>query len=321
MITWATPAAFLLLIFVAALPWQPRLTGVLRLAVPGPNQLKSTPTARSLLAWLPLLLQMAGWTLLIIALARPQLKERTTLVSSEGLDIILAVDTSGSMNSEDFTVRGLATDRLSAAKGVLSQFVEGRPNDRVGIVVFGEYAFTQVPLTLDHPSLQRSLSEIQIGVAGENRTAIGDAIAISTQRLKDLEAPSKVLILLTDGNSNHGKLTPLEASKYAGELGIKIYTIGIGSRGRSGFFGLRSDGLDTETLTKVATQTGGRFFEAVNTTKLREVYAAIDELEPSPAEVEELVKETELFRTPLGFGLGFLVLHALLSATWLRRWP
>lgn len=320
MIEWANPWAFALLIPVLLLPFQARLTGLWRLEVPGEAAWDARPTLRSRLAHLPRLLQMLGLALVVLAAARPRLTERTTVVESEGLDIMLAVDTSGSMRQEDFRVGARAVNRLEMAKAVMSDFVEGRPHDRIGVVAFGEEAFTHVPLTLDHDTLVRVLDQIRIGIAGEARTAVGSAIAIASKRLKELDAPSKIVILLTDGRNNAGRLGPEEAAELAARLGIKVYTIGIGSAGGRSLFG-GSDGLDETTLARVAEATGARYFRAGDAQALQQVYATIDTLEPSPAEVDELVQHEELYARALAPGFGLLVLQMLLSATWLRRWP
>ncbi len=323
MIDWAFPWAFLLLPFVFALPFQPMVTGSLKLSIPGPNTVDAGWTARRALAWLPRALQVLGLTLIVLALAGPRRSNDRTVIRSDGLDIMLAVDTSGSMRAEDFSIQGRNVDRLTVAKGVIAEFVDKRPFDRIGVVVFGEEAFTHVPLTLDHDTLRRVLDAVQIGVAGENRTAIGQAIAVASKRLKELTAPSKVLILLTDGQSNAGRFSPIEAAELARDVGVKIYTIGVGSTGGTGFFAAMrgGDGVDEKTLTAVAESTGGKYFRATNTASLRKIYETIDELEPSPAEVEQIVQHTELFRWLLAPGLLLVALQVLLSATWLRRSP
>ena len=317
MFEWASPWAFIGLVPVLLLPLQARVTGVNRLAITTSGG--SRPwTLRILLARARPLLRILGLILAVTALARPRLSHRSTVVTSDGLDIILAVDTSGSMRA-DFG-SGLATvTRLEVAKGVLAEFIESRPNDRIGVVVFGEEAFTHVPLTLDHDTLADVLDNVQIGIAGENRTAIGSAVAVSAKRLKELDAPSKIVILLTDGRNNSGRYTPEDAARMAGALQIKVYTVGIGGT-RSWFRG-GADGLDERTLRAIASQTDGEYFRADSASTLDQIYDTIDQLEPSPAEVEELIDHEELFRWPLFPSLGLLALHALLAATWLRRGP
>lgn len=322
MTTWAWPWAFVLLIPVLLLPMQARWTGRVRLRLPGPDMHRATATPRTLLAWAPLALRMAGLALLVVALARPQEIHRTRVRTSDGLDILLAVDTSGSMRAEDLSLAGRGLDRLEVAKAVMDGFIAARQADRIGVVVFGEEAFTHVPLTLDHDTLRDVLKTLAIGIAGESRTAIGSAIAVAAKRLKDLEAPSKVVILLTDGRSNAGRLQPVEAARLAAALGIKVYTIGIGPPGgRPGLLGLGGDGVDEPTLKEVAEATGAQYFRATNARSLERVFAAIDELEPSPGETEELVDREEHFHAWAALGSLLLALELLLSMTWLRRAP
>lgn len=317
---WGSPWALLLLLPVVLLPFQARLTGRNRLAVGGLAQLESRLTLRLVLAWVPQALQVVGLALLVVALARPRLTRFDQVVESEGLDILLAIDTSGSMGNTDFKIGIRPTDRLTVAKAVVAEFIEGRPNDRIGLVVFGEEAFTHVPLTLDHDSLLSTLDQVQLGMAGAQGTAVGTAIAVSAKRLKELEAPERLVILLTDGRSNAGAISPLEAANAAAALDIKVYTIGVGRMTRN-LLNPFSDGVDEEGLTKIAETTGARFFRATDTEALRAVYATIDELEPSPAEVRDLVSHEELFRRFAVPGLLALLVQTLLSATWLRRGP
>ncbi len=281
---------------------------------------------RSALSWLPGLLGALGQALLITALARPQLTHRETVVESEGIDIMLAVDVSGSMDSPDFVLRGREATRLDVAKVVIGQFIEGRENDRVGLVVFGEEAFTQVPLTLDHDALLDFLTAVEIGMAGSRATAIGQGIAVASKRLARLEAPSKVVILLTDGRSNAGTLSPMQAAEAARALGIKVYTIGVGSDGsaQAGLFGMfrtRSEEVDERTLKAVAEATDARYFRATDTRSLQNIYETIDELEKTTAEVKEYVHREEIYRRALLPGLGLILLQLVLSNTVFRRLP
>ncbi len=321
MTEFAQPWAFLLLIPVLLLPLQGRLTGRNVLALPRLSDRERRLTPRLLFAWLPPALQMLALTLLVVALARPRETRRDVLVESEGLDIILAVDTSGSMRAPDFSSAGVReVNRLQVAKGVMGEFIDGRPHDRIGVVVFGEEAFTHVPLTLDHTTLLDIMDQVEIGVAGAQGTAIGSAIAVSAKRLKDLEAPDRLMVLLTDGRNNAGKIGPLEAAQAAAALGIKIYTIGVGAQQRT-LFGMLSDGLDERGLTRVAETTGGKYFRATHANSLQAIYDTIDELEPSPAEVVQLVEHRERFRDFLVPGVILLGLQLLLGGTVLRRGP
>lgn len=322
MITWAWPWAFVLWIPVLLLPWQPRWTGRARLRVPGPQIYDGGRSLRQRLSSLPLLLRMAGLALLVVALARPQEIRRSTVRTSEGIDIILALDTSGSMRAEDLSAGATRLNRLQVAKAVMDRFIEGRPHDRIGMVVFGEEAFTHVPLTLDHTTLRDVLRMVSIGAAGESRTAIGSAIAVGARRLKDIEATERVLILLTDGQNNAGRLSPLEAAELAAAVGVRVYTIGVGpTRSRRSLFGFSEDAVDADNLTQVAEVTGGRFLHASDASSLERVFDAIDRLEPSPGETEDLVERDERFHAWAGWGAGLLALELLLSLTLLRRSP
>jgi Ca-activated chloride channel family protein len=324
MVEFASPMAWLLLVPVLLLHTglQRRLTGRNVLAVPSLANLRGGRSPRTLLHWVPAALQLVGLVLCVVALARPRVAHRSVSVESEGLDIILAVDTSGSMRQDDFRVNGSPVNRLQIAKGVMTEFIENRPHDRIGVVVFGEEAFTQIPLTLDHTTLVEALAGVEIGVAGDRGTAIGSAIAVSAKRLKDLDAPDKLMIVLTDGENNAGRITPMEAAEASAALDIKVYTVGVASGRRRGLDLLRpSAGPDDRGLTAIAEVTGGKYFRATDTTSLKRIYATIDELEPSPAEVRELVDYEERFRNWLIPGAVCLGLSFLLGQTILRKGP
>lgn len=299
---------------VLLLPLQPLLTGrnALAIAKLGPRRFALRP----LLAWVPSVLWVAGLLLAVLAAARPQITHRQQIVTSKGLDILMALDTSGSMRQDDMLTRRGYASRIEVAKGVAKEFVDGRPNDRLGMVVFGEEAFTYVPLTLDHETLKDAIDTVEIGMSGSRGTAVGTAIAVSAKRMKELEAPSKVVILVTDGRSNAGRLSPLEAANAAAALDIKVYTIGVG--GPTGAF---DDGVDEPGLRAVSEATGAHYFRAQDMAALVDVYKTIDELEPSPAKVKDLVEHEELFRCPLTKGAVMMLLAALLQATLLRRGP
>ncbi len=317
----ASPWWLLLLLVVQLVPFQRWLTGRNTLAVPTTSGPGPGRSLRTLLAWVPSALRTVGLMLVVLALARPRVAHRTVSIDSEGLDILLAVDTSGSMQAEDMQYGLSRLQRLEAAKAVMTEFVKARPHDRIGVVVFGEEAWTQVPLTLDHDTLEALITQIEIGNAGAGGTAVGTAIAVSAKRMKDLEAPSKIVILLTDGRSNAGQVEPMAAAQAAAALGIKVYTIGVGGRG-GGLLGMMlGDGVDVEGLTAIAEATGAKFFRATDVSSLQDVYRTIDELEPSTAEVLTQVEHEELFRWLLLPGLVLLVFDALLSATLFRRGP
>ncbi|NRA44812.1 MAG: VWA domain-containing protein [Oligoflexales bacterium] len=291
-----------------------------RLLFSKPQSLKSA--ASSPKAWLMhsgLCFRLMGLSCLIFALARPQTGQEQSKQRTEGLDMMLVIDTSGSMRGMDFIINGKRKDRLTVAKEVLKKFIEARSDDRLGLTIFGSNAFAYVPLTLDHDVLTRYLDEVSIGMAGES-TAIGDAIGIATNRLKDLEAKSKVMILLTDGSNQAGKVEPLDAAKAAKAMGVKIYSIGVGSKGlvpvptQFGYQNVRID-LDEELLGEIANLTGGQYYRATDTETLAKIYQTIDELEKTEREIEvfRLYEESYSFFVwpalffilfELGFGLS-----------------
>jgi len=321
MFEWGNPLWFMAIPLVLV----PLLSRRGRLAFSSLQLVQRRHSLRTLLAWVPQALCAMGIGFLIVALARPQEVNRERMVEHEGIDILLVLDTSGSMEIDDYNLSARSVSRLVVAREVIADFVEGRPHDRVGLVVFGEEAFTSVPLTLDHKGMASFLRQIQIGIAGERRTAIGDAIAIAAQRLKDLDAQSRVMILLTDGQSNAGQIEPLDAAEAAASLGIRIYTVGIGTpggrQGMFGFFSARGDGLDEETLQAIAELSGGQYFRATDTQALRQVYETIDRLEKSTAEITELVIRDERYHWPLQVGLFLIIVHWVLKETVLRRLP
>lgn len=284
---------------------------------------------RSVFLYLPLLMRIAALSLLFIGLARPQLANERTEVTSEGVDIILAIDTSGSMQALDFKIGGEEVDRLTVVKQVVSDFIKHRISDRIGMVIFGEFAYTQAPLTLDYDVLKSFLDQVEIGAAGD-ATAIGDGLALSVKRLKDLPSKSKVVILLTDGRSNAGRITPEKAAELAATYGVKVYTIGVGTRGpvpfpEQTFFGTRQIlvqlDIDEETLQKIANVTGGQFFRATDTEGLKKIYETIDKLEKSEAKVKHFQEYRELFRYFVLPALLLLLLEVVLRETILRRFP
>lgn len=276
---------------------------------------------------LPSWLMALALACLIVGLARPQRGRAETEVTSEGIDIMLAIDASGSMAAMDFKLDGEAVNRLVVVKKVVSEFIRGQKGDRLGMVVFGEEAYTQCPLTLDYDVLTQLLDHVEIGIAGDG-TAIGDGLALAVKRLKDLPGKSRVVILLTDGRNNAGSVSPEKAAEIAKTFGIKVYTIGIGTKGpvpfpQPGIFGNRliyvNLDMDEETLEKIAETTGGRYFYATDTKKLEAIYKEIGQLEKTKAKVKhyEIFEEWYAY---FGFaGLGLLLFESLLAATWLRR--
>ena len=265
----------------------------------------------------------------IVALARPQAGKVFSETSSDGVDILLAVDTSGSMQAMDFKLNGEPQDRLSVVKNVVKDFIKKRTNDRIGLIVFGEEAFVQCPLTLDHGILMEFLKEVQLGMAGD-ATAIGSAIGVGVSRIKDLEAKSKVIILLTDGRNTAGRIQPDKATEIARSFGVKIYTIGVGTRGKAPFlvnsiFGkryvYRDVDIDEKTLQSIATNTNAKYFRATDTAELEKIYAEIDALEKTEKKIKEYTEYKETFHWALIPGILFLLLELGLANTKLRKIP
>jgi Ca-activated chloride channel family protein len=319
---WASPAWFLALP-VVVVPWWAWLRPH-RLRFTSTRAVRTGGSVRALLAILVPLLESLALLGGVIALARPQDVTRETVRETPGIDILLALDTSCSMNETDMSAGGVALSRLEAAKQVMARFVEARRDDRVGLLLFGDEAFVQVPLTLDHAALNDFIGQVEIGMAGRNATAVGTAIAVGTKRMKDLKAPSRVMVLVTDGRSNAGTVTPLIAAKAAAALGVKVYTIGVGGgRGGSvlGVFRANLSDIDEPTLRAVATTTGARFYRATDAAGLDEVYAEIDRLEESPGRSREFVHRDERYLEALLPALACLAGALSLSHGLLRRIP
>ena len=266
---------------------------------------------------------------IVLSLARPQQGQTTREILTKGVDIILAVDTSGSMRALDFKKEDQRVTRLKALKDVASEFIKKRQQDRIGLVAFGQEAFTQCPLTLDQNILLSFLDQLSIGMAGDS-TAIGSAIGIAAKRLKDLESKSKVIILLTDGRNTAGALAPIQGAEIAKALGIKVYTIGIGSRGKAPFlvdtlFGQKyvyqNVDIDETTLKEISKLTGAEYFRATDTESLQEIYNKIDELEKTEVKIKEYSRYFELFPYFLIPGLFLLLLEIITSQTRYQRVP
>jgi Ca-activated chloride channel family protein len=281
-------------------------------------------TLRERLRHLPFFLRLLSLSLLIIALARPQSFSSGENVYTEGIDVAMLLDISGSMLAEDFK-----PNRLEAAKKVIDDFVSGRTTDKIGMVVFASESFTQCPLTIDYPVLRGLLKEIKSGMI-EDGTAIGTAIANGVNRLKDSEAKSKVIILLTDGVNNSGEIDPITAAQIAQKFGIRIYTVGVGTEGEAPYpfqtpFGKRYQmvpvEIDEKVLKEVAQITDGSYFRATDNKKLEEIYNIIDTLEKTRIEVTSYRKAKELFYGWLASGLFFILLELILSRTYLRKLP
>ena len=277
----------------------------------------------------PTILKFIAITLFIIAFARPQEGSKRTEILSQGVDIILAIDTSGSMQALDFKKNEDQVTRLSVVKDVITEFVKHREMDRMGMVVFGANAFTQCPLTLDQSILLSFIDKLKIGMAGD-ATAIGSAIGISSKRLKDLKSKSKIIILLTDGRNNSGAISPIQAAEIAKSLGIKIYTIGVGKRGKAPFivdsiFGKRliyqDVDIDEKVLNKISQMTEGKYFRATDLKSLKNIYKQIDLLEKSEVKILDHSKYKELFHYFLIPGLFLLLIEIICSNSFLRRLP
>ncbi len=276
-----------------------------------------------------ILLRVVAIICLVFAIARPQSGKKFSEVTSQGVDIVLAIDTSGSMEALDFKENDKPVNRLHIVKKVVADFIDKRGADRIGLVVFGEEAYTQCPLTLDHGILLDFLKRLEIGMAG-NATAIGSAVGTAIKRMKDLKSKSKIMILLTDGRSNAGRLPPLKASELANTYDIKIYTIGVGTKGKAPFlmdtiFGKRYTyqdvDIDEKTLTEMAEKTGAKYYRATDTQELAKIYEEIDKLEKTEVKVREYTEYHELFHWFLIPGLLLLLLEILLANTRLRKIP
>lgn len=268
---------------------------------------------------LPLMLLLLGWLALVAAAARPAWVGDPVEISRSGRDLMLAIDLSGSMEEKDFELRGRRVDRLTATKAVAGEFIKKREGDRIGLILFGDQAYLQTPLTFDRQTVHRLLNESATRLAGRS-TAIGDAIGLAIKQLRKQEDRQQVLILMTDGTNTAGRVGPLEAARMAGREKLKIYTVGIGAipRGRRGPFSMgfssgRSD-LDEKTLKAIAKETGGQYFRAHNTQEFARIYDELDRLEPVEKELESYRPRRDLFQWPL---LLFMLFSAV--TLWLRR--
>lgn len=266
--------------------------------------------------WLALL----AWICLVTAAARPQWLGEAIELPISGRDLMLAVDLSGSMQTQDFELHGQTVNRLQAIKAVAGEFIKRRVGDRLGLILFGTHAYLQTPLTFDRKTVATLLDEAQIGLAGKE-TAIGDAIGLAVKRLRDKDIKSRVLILLTDGANTSGEVDPVKAAELAAEEGLKIYTIGIGADSMivQSFFGARrvnpSADLDEKTLKAIAQKTGGQYFRARSTGSLEGIYKLLDKLEPVKKGEQTFRPRTALYAWPLGIAL---IITLLLIASRLR---
>ena len=290
--------------------------------------LHAPKTVRHYLRHLPFALRAAAFALLVVALARPQDIEQNVRTNTEGIDIVLAIDVSASMLARDFR-----PDRITAAKEVAGSFVADRYGDRIGLVVFAAEAFTQSPLTTDQRTLQTLQARIRSGLIDDSGTAIGNGLATAINRLRESEAKSKVIILLTDGVNNRGQIAPMTAAEIARAQGIRVYTIGVGTEGTAPYPAVDIYGqptgdvvmakveIDEKTLGAMADLTGGKYFRATDNAKLKAIYDEINQLEKSKVEVTERISYHERFLVWALAALGALLLEFLLSNLVLKRIP
>lgn len=326
MIEFAWPWVFLVL----PLPWLVRrflptveASRQSALRTPFLAELEQLPSARQVTAvnHRPLWLAAFAWLLLLTAAARPQWLGDAIEQSVSGRDLMMAVDLSGSMEITDFMLEGRPVDRLTATKAVAGQFIERRAGDRIGLILFGDRAYLQAPLTFDRKTVRTLLDESVIGLAGE-KTAIGDAIGLAVKRLRNHPANQRILILLSDGANTAGEVSPLQAADLAAREGLKIYAIGVGAEAMlvRDFFGTRrvnpSEDLDEDTMKALADKTGGRYFRARDTAELAEIYALLDKLEPVEKDRRYYRPRTELYPWPLALTL---LMAALLSVPTFRK--
>lgn len=282
------------------------------------------PGFRVYMRHFPFILRLLSLTLVIVVIARPQSVSSWEESETQGIDIVMALDVSGSMLAQD-----LQPDRLQAARKVAAEFITDRSNDNIGLVIFAGESFTQCPLTTDHKVLLNLLNEINFGMIDDG-TAIGLGLATSVNRLKDSQSQSKVVILLTDGTNNSGQIAPLTAADLARSYGIRVYTVGVGTKGMAPTpvntpYGIRMQNMpvdiDEETLTEIAAMTGGQYFRAHDTEGLRQVYNEIDEMEKYLISVQNVTRRQELFLPWALAALALILLELLLRRTWLRSIP
>jgi Ca-activated chloride channel family protein len=283
--------------------------------------------------------RMGGWlayarlpaaALLIVALARPQISHASTKVTASGVDMMLALDVSGSMQALDLRLDGARADRLKVVKSVVTKFIDARPNDRMGIIAFAGRPYLVSPLTLDHDWLQKNLDRVAIGSV-EDGTAIGSALATSVNRLRKSDAKSKVVVLLTDGVNNAGAVSPTVAAQAAAAEGVRVYTIAVGAEGRAPIPVVDDSGqrhivmgqveVDEQTLRRIAETTGGAFFRATDTDSLQAIYARIDALEKTTRSMNHFERHDERFAWAAVPGLALLLAELGLGLTALRRIP
>lgn len=325
--TWANPIYFWLLLLIPLFVW----LYIRREKNPATFTLSTTSAFkgrkvswRTKLSWVPFALTLLGYALGIVALARPQSSDSYSTQSTEGINIVLALDISGSMLARD-----LDPNRFEAAKSVAGEFISTRPNDNIGLVVFAGESYTQCPLTTDHAVLMNLLQGVQMGLMNDG-TAIGSGLATAVNRLKDIEKGSKVVILLTDGTNNAGTIAPITAAEIAESFGVRVYTIGVGTMGEAlypiqTYLGIEyvpmKVEIDETSLRQIASTTGGQYFRATDNNSLRAIYDEIDQLEKTKLRVESFTQKDELFPPFLWGALALLFVALILRSTLLRRMP
>ncbi len=330
--TFAHPYFLLLLVWVPVLAWLKGKRGQQAAflyssvqLVKGVADLKRSRAGQFLAA-----LRWVVLALFIIGMARPQVIESETAIKASGVDIVVALDLSGTMESEDFRLRGRQVNRLDIAKDVLKKFIDRRPSDRIGLVAFASKAYIAAPLTLDHDFLDQNLDRLNLHTI-EDGTAIGSALSAAVNRLRDVQSKSKIVILMTDGQNNTGKIPPQTAAEAAQALGVKVYTVGVGTKGtapmpRMNVFGQKvyvqiPVDIDEETLKSIATKTGGKYYRADSSETLRAIYDEIDKLEKTEVEAKKYVRIDELFPWAVLPGFSLLLLEVILGHTVWRRLP
>ena len=260
-------------------------------------------------------------TLLIVAIAQPRSSKSETKVMASGVDMVVALDLSGSMEVPDFVAHGRRINRLDLAKEVLIKFIDKRPNDRIGLVAFGGKAYIASPPTLDHDFLKQNVQRLHLHMIEDN-TAVGSALATAVNRLRELKSKSKIVILMTDGQNNAGRIDPLTAADAAKALGVKVYTIGLGNSEIVRQLRMSPNLLpDEETLKKISKMTGGNYYRADNSEKFEAIYAEIDELEKTEAQIKKFTQYQELFPWFLSPAVGLFLIEMVLRHTMLRRLP
>ena len=326
-IYFAQPAFFGLLVLLPVLiywEWKKSDGAQATIMVSSVGQFRGARSWKNTLRPLPFIFRMLALACVIIALARPQTRNDEQLVTGEGIDIVLCLDISGSMLAQDFT-----PNRMEAAKNVAGQFIDQRPTDRIGLVIFSGESFTMCPLTTDRIVLKTQLANVQSGLL-EDGTAIGSGLATGVDRLRNSPSKSKVIILLTDGENNGGLIDPNTAKEIAKSIGVKVYTIGMGTEGFAPVpvqtpagivYQKEKVNIDEKLLTQIATETGGRYYRAKDNESLKNIYGEIDQLEKSKIETTTLRRYTEQFY-PFALAAALLVLlELLLRWTLLRKFP